>query len=86
MVTFIEYLRKISTRPTEPAACDYAKDFALDTLSDNNHPRYTQQLKDYTAIARANNLRFDLFVKKGATFTKPLQQAIDDGIINHIPF
>ncbi|HEX6573936.1 MAG TPA: putative toxin [Gemmatimonadaceae bacterium] len=43
---------------------------------------YTQQLRDFTSYAQSKGLRFDLWVRKGAELSGPLQQAIRNGAIN----
>lgn len=45
---------------------------------------YTAQLRDYVAHAQANGMRFDLYVRESTRLTGPLQQAVDDGLINLI--
>lgn len=47
---------------------------------------YTQQLRDYAAFARQNNLRFDLYVRDSTKLSGPLQQARDQGVIRIITF
>jgi RHS repeat-associated protein len=43
---------------------------------------YTQQLRDFASYAQANGLRFDLWVRKAAELSGPLQEAIRNGSIN----
>ena len=43
---------------------------------------YTRQLRDFTSYAQSNDLRFDLWVRKGAEVSGPLQEAIRNGAIN----
>lgn len=43
---------------------------------------YTRQLRDFAAYARANNLRFDLYVRSGARLSGPLLDARAAGRIN----
>jgi len=43
---------------------------------------HTRQLRDFASYAQGNGLRFDLWVRKGAELSGPLQQAIRNGSIN----
>lgn len=45
---------------------------------------YTQQLRDFTQFSQDKGLRFDLYIKPGAEISKPLQDAIDRGLINRL--
>ena len=42
---------------------------------------YTQQLRDYAAYAKAKGLEFQLWVRRSTTYSAPLQQAIDEELI-----
>lgn len=43
---------------------------------------YTSQMRDFVAYAHTNNFTFTLIVRKGTTFSKPMQRAIQEhGII-----
>lgn len=46
---------------------------------------YTSQLQDFAAYAQANGLQFNLYVRGSTTFSGPLQEAIDAGVINRVP-
>jgi hypothetical protein len=43
---------------------------------------YTSQLRDYVAYAQVNQLQFDLYVRGSTQLSGPLQQAVDDGLVN----
>ena len=43
---------------------------------------YTQQLRDFASYARANGLRFDLWVRPTTQLTGPLSQEVASGAIN----
>jgi RHS repeat-associated protein len=43
---------------------------------------YTSQLRDYVAYAQSNQLQFDLYVRGSTQLSGPLQQAVDDGLVN----
>ena len=45
---------------------------------------FTNQLRTYANFAQQNNLRFDLYTRPGTTFSGPLQNAIDRGLINRL--
>ena len=47
---------------------------------------FTRQLKDSVAYAQKYGYKFRLYVRQGAELSKPLQDAIDSGLIQHIPF
>ncbi|MBK8726817.1 MAG: immunoglobulin domain-containing protein [Holophagaceae bacterium] len=58
---------------------------AAGTLSEVKNVKslsFTSQLRDFAAYAKLNRLRFDLYVKQGAELSKPLQQAVKDGLVN----
>jgi hypothetical protein len=69
-----------------PDAFDKATN-VLDEVKNAKALSYTQQLRDYTAFTQQNGGTFNLWVRPSTTFSGPLQQAIDDGLINiyHIP-
>ncbi|QGG39923.1 putative toxin [Aeromicrobium yanjiei] len=46
---------------------------------------YTSQLRDFTAYAQAHSLTFNLYVRGSTTFSKPLQNMIDSGVITRVP-
>jgi hypothetical protein len=43
---------------------------------------YTQQLREFAAYARANGLRFDLWVRPTTQLSAPLEQEVANGAIN----
>lgn len=45
---------------------------------------FTRQLRDYAEYARSEGLRFDLYTRPSTRLSRPLQDAIDSGIINHL--
>jgi hypothetical protein len=45
---------------------------------------FTQQLRDYLAYAQQNNMDFNLFLRADTEVSGPLQDAINDGLINRI--
>ncbi|MBV7306985.1 NBR1-Ig-like domain-containing protein [Xanthomonas vasicola] len=45
---------------------------------------YTQQLRDFAQFSQDKGMRFDLYLRKGAEVSGPLQDAIDQGIINRL--
>lgn len=45
---------------------------------------YPAQFRDDVAHVGANGMRFDLYVRESTRLTGPLQQAVDDGLINLI--
>jgi RHS repeat-associated protein len=47
---------------------------------------YTNQLKDYAAYAQKYGYQFRLYIRQGAKLSGPLQDAINSGLITHIPF
>ena len=49
---------------------------------------FTRQLRDYAQYAKANNLRFDLYVRPGTQLSGELLKAEKDGLVNiiEIPF
>jgi restriction endonuclease fold toxin 7 of polymorphic toxin system len=61
---------------------------ALSEVKNADYVSYTQQLRDYTQYALDNGLRFDLYVRPGATISGPLLDAESQGLINilEIPF
>jgi len=46
---------------------------------------YSSQLQDFVAYAETNDLRFNLYVRESTTFSGPLQNLIDTGVINRVP-
>ena len=46
---------------------------------------YTRQMRDFVSYAQANQLTFNLYVRKSTTFTTPLQNLIDSGVITRVP-
>lgn len=46
---------------------------------------FTRQLRDYAEYAQSQGLRFDLYTRPGAKLSGPLEDAIDNGFINHLP-
>lgn len=63
---------------------DGLSDEAVSEVKNVGYQAYTQQLKDSLAYAQQNGLRFDLFVRGGATPTRlsgPLETAIRNGDI-----
>jgi hypothetical protein len=44
------------------------------------------QMKDDIAFAQANGYTFNLYVRAGATFSGPLQNAINTGLVNVVRF
>jgi RHS repeat-associated protein len=42
----------------------------------------TRQLRDYMTHAQANGMRFDLYVRRTTELTRPLQNAVQQGLIN----
>lgn len=57
----------------------------LGEVKNVSHLSYTSQLRDFTAYAQANRLTFNLYVRESTTFSRPLQNAIDSGVIKRIP-
>lgn len=45
---------------------------------------YTNQLRDFATYARDNELQSNLYVRSGTQISRPLQQAVDSGMINLI--
>jgi hypothetical protein len=45
---------------------------------------YTQQLKDYVTYSIDHGLQFDLYVRRGTTLSRPLEEAIGLGQINRM--
>jgi len=45
---------------------------------------FTRQLRDYAEYARSEGLRFDLYTRPSTRLSRPLQDAIDSGTINHL--
>jgi hypothetical protein len=45
---------------------------------------FTRQLRDYLQYAKQEGLRFDLYTRPDTKISKPLQEVIDKGQINHI--
>jgi hypothetical protein len=70
---------------TSPAAS--LKD-ALSEVKNANYLSSTQQIRDYTQYALDNGIRFDLYVRPGATLSGPLLNAESKGLLNilEIPF
>jgi Restriction endonuclease fold toxin 7 len=60
---------------------------ALSEVKNVNSLSYTKQLRDFAAHARANGLKFDLWVKPTTQLSGPLEQEISSRAINlqHIP-
>ncbi|KAB7609822.1 hypothetical protein F9L33_15485 [Amylibacter sp. SFDW26] len=54
----------------------------LTEVKNVKHLNYTGQLRDFTTYAQQNGLRFDLFVRQGTTFSRPLLRAINSPSIN----
>lgn len=46
----------------------------------------TAQLRDSIAYAQAKGYRLELYVPKGASFTRPLQKLVDSGVVIPVPF
>jgi restriction endonuclease fold toxin 7 of polymorphic toxin system len=46
----------------------------------------TGQIRDEIAFAQSKGYTFYLFVRDGATFSGPLQEAIDKGLVNVVRF
>ena len=46
---------------------------------------YSSQLQDFVSYAQTNSLRFNLYVRESTTFSGPLQNLIDTGVINRVP-
>lgn len=49
-----------------------------------DHVALREQLRRYVDIARANDVQLHLFVPQHATFSKPLQDLVDEGIVRRI--
>ncbi len=49
-----------------------------------DHVALREQLRRYVAIARANDVQLHLFVPRHATFSKPLQDLVDEGIVRRV--
>ena len=47
---------------------------------------YTNQLRDSVAYAQKFGYQFRLYIRQGAKLSVPLQDAINSGLITHIPF
>ena len=49
---------------------------------------YTRQLRDYVDKATEMGTQLELYVRQNTTLSKPLQEAIDKGLINinHFPW
>ena len=47
---------------------------------------FTRQLRDYSEYAQAEGLRFDLYIRSGASLSGPLEDAINKGLINRVWF
>ena len=43
---------------------------------------YSNQLRDFAAYAKENELQFNLYVRRGTQLSGPLQDAVDSGAIN----
>jgi len=54
----------------------------LDEVKNVQSQSYTQQLRDYTAFTQQNGGTFNLWVRPSTQLSGPLQQAINDGLIN----
>ena len=46
---------------------------------------YTSQLQDFVAYSQSRGLTFNLYVRESTTFSGPLQNLIDTGVINRVP-
>ena len=42
----------------------------------------TQQIRDYAAYSQANGMQFDLYIRGGTILSGPLQEAVENGLIN----
>ncbi|QDQ26688.1 hypothetical protein FNU76_10105 [Chitinimonas arctica] len=60
---------------------------ALSEVKNVDRLSFTRQLRDYLDHAQSEGLRFDLYTRPNTTLSGPLQNAVDNGLINqlHIP-
>jgi hypothetical protein len=56
---------------------------ALEEVKNVKHLNLTRQLSDFNTYSHLNNLDFILYTRPNTTFSKPLQQLINNGVIKH---
>ena len=65
---------------------DGMTDSALNEVKNVKSQSFTQQLRDYSDIAKDNGLEMNLYINEGAKISKPLEQAWKSGDINIIRY
>ena len=69
-----------------PDVLNKAKGVIGEVKNTNGKIYLSNQIKDDIAHAQANGLTFKLFVRNGATFSGPLQNAINSGAVTVVRF
>ncbi len=70
---------------TKPGAYRVPDGLTNTTLTEVKNVKYqswTAQLRDYSAIAQRDGLKFELLINPTARVSGPLQKAFDDGLVN----
>jgi Restriction endonuclease fold toxin 7 len=57
----------------------------LGEVKNVKHLEYRSQLRDDVAYVQVKGLQFNLYVRESTTFSGPLQDLIDTGVITRIP-
>jgi RHS repeat-associated protein len=71
-----------------PDGLNFGKKLIQEVKNVGGKLAYTSQLKDFVLFAQSKNYTFELIVREGTKFTKPLQKAIDEGpiiIVRRLP-